>query len=93
MDLESTGITVPIVEDRHPFMLIPWPLFTKPTDVLQQDLVKSRSRDIRVKTLPIALKLDRYLGSAAAEMPVKFQSDTIIITPNLTYLRPREILW
>ena len=84
MDLESTGITVPIVEDRHPFMLIPWPLFTKPTDVLQQDLVKSRSRDIRVKTLPIALKLD---------MPVKFQSDTIIITPNLTYLRPREILW
>ena len=34
-------------------------LFTKRTDILPQDFVKSRSREIRVKTFPIALKFDR----------------------------------
>ena len=58
-------------------------LFTKLTDALPQDLVKSRSREIRVYTFPIALKFERHLGSSAAEMPIKFQSDTIIITPTL----------
>ena len=33
--------------------------------------------------LPVALKFDRHLGSSAAEMPVKFQSNMIIITPIL----------
>ena len=60
-------------------------------DVLRQDLAKSRSREIRVQTGYIALKFDRHLGSTAAEMPVKFQSDTIIITPNLAASRLREI--
>ena len=32
---------------------------------------------------PIAKEFDMYLGSSAAEIPVKFQSDTIIITSNL----------
>ena len=49
------------------------PLFTKRTDVLPQDLVKSRSRAIRVETFPIAaLKFDRHIGSSAAELPVTF---------------------
>ena len=45
-------------------------LFTKRTDILRQDLVKSRSREIQVKIFPIALKFDRHLDSNAAEMPV-----------------------
>ena len=43
------------------------------------------------RLFPIALKLDNHLGSNAAEMPVKFQNDTIIITPNLAASRLREI--
>ena len=45
----------------------PGHLFTKRTDVLPQDLAKSRSREIRIWTFPIALKFDRHLGSTAAE--------------------------
>ena len=56
------------------------PLFTKRTDVLPQDLVKSRSR---VDTFWIALKFDRHIDRSAVEMPVKCQSDKISITPNL----------
>ena len=67
------------------------PLFTKRTDVLPEDLAKSRTREIRVETFPITLKFDRHLGSGAAEMAVKFQSDTIIITPNLAASWLREI--
>ena len=67
----------------------PGPLYTKQTDVLPQDLVKSRSHKIRVKTLPIALKSDRHLGSSAAEIPVKFQSDT----SNLAALRLHGVWW
>ena len=67
------------------------PLFTKRTDVLPQDLMKSRSREIRVDTFPIALKFDRQLGSSAAEMPVKFQSDKIIMTSNPAVSRFHEI--
>ena len=68
------------------------PLFTKQTDVLLQDLAKPRSREIRVLTFPVALKIDRHLGSGASEMPVKFQSGTIFIAPNLATSRLREIL-
>ena len=49
------------------------PLFTKPTDVLPQDFVKSRSCEIQVYTFPIVLKFDGHLSSSAAEMPVKFR--------------------
>ena len=48
------------------------PLFTKRTDVLPQDLVKSPSREIGCYNDLIALTFDRYLGSSAAELPVKF---------------------
>ena len=77
------------------------PLFTKRTDVLPQDFVKPRSREIRVYTFLIALKFyrqlngalkfDRRLGSAAAERPVKFQSDPIIKALHLAASRSHDI--
>ena len=53
------------------------------TDVLPQDLVKSRSRKIRVYNDRSALTLDRHLGNAAAEMLVKCQNDWKSLNPNL----------
>ena len=67
------------------------PLFTKQMYVLPQDLAKSWSHDIQVKTFPINLKFDSYLSSSTAEMPAKFQSDTILITSNLVALGLHEI--
>ena len=55
---------------RHHVCVHSGPLFTKRADVLLQDLVKYRSREIRVYTLSTALKFDWLLGSSAAEMPV-----------------------
>ena len=40
---------------------------------------------------PIALTFDRHLGSDATEVPVKFQSDTVIITSNLAASKLHEI--
>ena len=67
------------------------PLFTKRTDLLPQDLVKSRSREMWVYTFTIALKVERHIGNAV-EMSVKFQSDTIIVTSNLVASRRHEIV-
>ena len=39
------------------------------------NLVKSRSREIGCYDDGIAMNVDSYLGSAIAEVPVKFQSD------------------
>ena len=69
------------------------PLFTKRTDILPHDLVKSQGREIRVQTFQIALKFDWNFGSSAAEMLVKFQSDTIFMTPNLAASGLHEIWW
>ena len=63
-------------------------LFNKQTDVLPQDLVKSRSREVGYCNDRIALKFD----SSAAEMPVKFQSDWISPNQNHAASRLREIL-
>ena len=46
------------------------------------DLVKSQSHEIQVLDFPITLKFDRHLGSSAAEMPVKFESDIFIVISN-----------
>ena len=43
-----------------------------------------RSREIYIYL--IVVKFDRRLDSTAAEVPVKFQSDTVIYTTNLTSL-------
>ena len=65
----------------------PGPLFIKRTDVLPQDLVKSRSREIGFYHDRIALKFDMHLGNT-----VKFQSDWKRLNPNLAVSRFREIL-
>ena len=73
--------------------LIPGALFTKRSDVLPQYLTKSRSCEIRVWTFPLAPKFDWHHGNGTAEMPVKCQSDMIIITYNLAASTLREIWW
>ena len=67
-------------DTTHMFILTQGLLFTKRTNVLPQNLVKPRSRKIRVYTSPIAIKCDPLIGSGAAEIPVKFQSDTRFLT-------------
>ena len=70
----------------------PGPLFTKRYDVLPPNLVKSRSREIGCYNDRFALKVNRHLGSGAAEVPVKFQNDGTSLNPNLAASRLREIL-
>ena len=41
--------------------------------------------------IQVFLKFDRHLASSAGEMPVKFQSDAIIITPKHAASRLHEI--
>ena len=69
------------------------PLFTKRTDVLPSDLVKSRSREIGCYDDRVALKFGRHLDSSAADVPVKFQNVWKSLNPNLAPLRLHEILW
>ena len=71
----------------------PGPLFTKRMDVLPPNIVKSRSREIDCYDDHIVLKFDRHIGSAAADMPVKFQSDWNSLNPNLAPSRLHEIRW
>ena len=66
---------------------ITWLLFTKWTDVLLSNLVKSRSREIGCYNDYIVLIFGRLLGSAAAEVHVKFQSDWRSLNPNLAASR------
>ena len=56
--------------------------------------VKSRevSKPIGNLDYRIAMKFDRHIGSNAAEVPVKFQSDQTIINANLAASRLCEIL-
>ena len=67
-------------------------LFTKRLDVLPQDLVESRSREIGCYDNRIALKFSTHLGSAADELPVKWQSDCKNLNLYLTVARFHEIL-
>ena len=48
------------------------PLFTKRLDVLPTNIVKSRHREIQCYNDRTPLKFDSHLGSAAAEVPVKY---------------------
>ena len=61
-------------------------------DVLSQDLVKSRRRQIGSLNYRISLKFDRRHGSTAAEELDKFQSDQKISNKNLATARLHEIL-
>ena len=49
-------------------------LFTKPMNLLPQDLVKSRSHEVGCYNDPIALIFDKHFGSTDAEMHNKLQS-------------------
>ena len=59
---------------------------------MQINLVKSRQREIGCHNGRIVLEFDRHLGSTAAGMPVRFQSDWKILHLNLTGSRLHEIL-
>ena len=59
------------------------PLFTKRTDILPQDLVKSRSHESECYTDRVDLKFDMHLGSTATEVSVKFQGDKKRLSRNL----------
>ena len=61
-------------------------------DVFSYNLVKSRSHEIGTINCRIALKFDRHIGSTAAEVPVKFQSDWTILNTNLAASILYEIL-
>ena len=67
------------------------PQWVKRRDALPPNLTKPRSHEIRCYHDRIALKFDRYCGSAAAEMPVKFQIDRESINPNLAVSRHHNI--
>ena len=54
--------------------------------------LRPRSRKIRVWSFPITLRYDKLIGSKAAEMPVKYQSDMNIIISNLLVSKLCEIL-
>ena len=54
--------------------------------------MKSRSHEIGTLNLCIALKFDRHIGSTAAEVPVKFQSDQTFLNTNFAASRLNEIL-
>ena len=54
--------------------------------------MKSRTHEIGTSNCRIALKFDRHIGSHAAEVPVKFQSDRTILNTNLAASRLYEIL-
>ena len=69
-----------------------WLLLTKRRDVLPQDLVKSRRREIECYTDDIALKFDRHLGSAAVDVSARCQSDWKSLKPSIAASRLHEIL-
>ena len=62
------------------------------SDILPPNFVKSRSREIGCYNARIAPNFDRHLGSSAAELPVKFQSDRKSLNPNLAASRLNKIL-
>ena len=70
----------------------PGPPFTKRTDVLLYDLVKSRSHKIECRDAYNVLKFDRHLSSTAAKVPAEFQSNWKSLKLKLVVSRPHETL-
>ena len=68
------------------------PLFIKRGDVLPLTLGKPRSHEIESNDGRIAPKFDKHLGSVASKMPVKFQSDSKSLNPNLEASSLHDIL-
>ena len=68
------------------------PPFTKQPEVLLQDLVKARRPYFGCYSDRIGVKFGRYLGSAAAKMLIRLQSNRKSLNPNLEASKPNEIL-
>ena len=62
-------------------------------NVLLQDLAKSRSREIGDLNYRIAMKFGGHVGSTAADVPVEFQSDRVILKTKLADSKHCEMLW
>ena len=75
---------------RRRYILVAGPLLSGRTSYRKISWSLEATR-FGFKLFSVALKFDRHLGSGATEMPVKFQSDKIIITSNLAASRLREI--
>ena len=69
-----------------------WPWASKRTDILPSNLVKFRSLEIGCHDYRIVLKFDRHLGTDAADVPAKFQSDCNNVNSNPAASRLHEIL-
>ena len=59
--------------------------------VLSYDLVKSRSREIGSLNYRIALQIYRHIGSTAAEVLVKLQSDRMILIQSRVFVTLRDL--
>ena len=57
------------------------------------DLTQSRDHYMWVWGYPIVVKFDRRLGSTAAEAPVKFHNDTLMLTLNPAASKLNDIWW
>ena len=94
--IEHRGFIDILVSPSHPFAnnrkLMSRSRLNIRKDVFPQDLVRTRSHEIDTLNFRIALKFDRHIGSTAAEVPVKFESDTTIPNTNLAASRFYEIL-
>ena len=55
--------------------------------------MKALTHEIGSLNFLVALKFDRHIGSSAAEVLVKFQSDQAILNTNIVALRLHMILW
>ena len=77
----TLGTTLGLIESGT---FTPGTLFTKRTDVLPWDLVKSRSREIGCHIDSVALKFANHLGSSAAEVSVKFWSYWKSLSPRVS---------
>ena len=89
----------PVTRKIFPFddvIIVKWysgPLFTKRTDVLPPNIVKSRSCEIECCNASISLKFHRHIvGCAAAAEPAKFQNDWKRLNSNLAASKLHEIL-
>ena len=105
LGMNDVGIKVFLVFGNLPWHGIRPPMSTRPNHTIASEAtrasnhqvirrltamsrdMKSRSREIRA-----ALKFDRHLSNDAAEMHVKFQSDTIIIaSKSRSFERSRDL--
>ena len=89
--VKTTALYIIMVQEYQPERNDPTPLFAI-TDVLLKDLVKRLSREHECCNDRIAFKFNSHICFAAAEAPVKHESDWKSLDPNLAALRLRDVL-